>query len=170
MDQHQTWHCPFQAFRTEHITTYEGKILRKFKVEGKFFLKKAASRAGMKHRFTLDQMMKVTQSWVPVPIPLPPSSLSVSLKPREVATVTAVLTVLMRVECTAESPQSFREWTLHISCLGTSHPADENIQTTERSPGQFELNFYNRSPRLALGGKTPYKPISPVTWSSFLRL
>lgn len=170
MDQHQTWHCPFQAFRTEHITTYEGKILRKFKVEGIFFfLKKEQAELA----WNTDSLLTKWWRWLshgslsPF-LSLPPASLS--LKPREVATVTAVLTVLMRVECTAESPQSFREWTLHISCLGTGHPADKNIQTTERSPRQFELNFYDRSLRLALSGKTPYKPISPVTWSSFLRL
>lgn len=57
---------------------YKAKILRKFNVEGKLKKKKKrANRAGMKHRFTLEQMMKETQPWVPVPVPLPPSSLSV---------------------------------------------------------------------------------------------
>lgn len=58
---------------------YKGKILRNVKVEGKIKKKKRANRAGMKHRFTLEQMMKETQPWVPVPVsvPLPPSSLSV---------------------------------------------------------------------------------------------
>lgn len=164
MDQHQAWHCHLQAFRTEHSTTYEGKILRKFKVEGKIFKKSKPSWYETQiHYWPNDDGDSVVG-------PCPHSSPSLQplclLALRKWRLWLLSWLVMWVEECAAEWPQSFREWTLNT----WDRPPCWQKQTTERSPRQFELNFYDRSPRLALSGKTPYKPISPVTWSSFLRL